>query len=298
MRVAATDLGSNSTRLLVCEVSGGRIVREIASHSIVTRMGEGVDAEGVIGDAAIARVTNVLTGYRAVMDRCGVETGLALLTSAARDADNGRQLAEIVSEVLDIDARLISGDEEARLVYLGATFDRAPGAATVLDIGGGSTEIAFGDGDALDWHASSQVGVVRHTERFLHSDPPSAEQIAAMRGDIRARLGELTGGRTTPLTLSVGGTPVSCATMLGHDRAHGARVSARQCEQLLERVVGMSQEELRQVQGLHPARAPAIVAGISIHLEAMHVLGATEFEVCEHDLRHGAVVELAVAAGA
>lgn len=292
-RIAAIDLGSNSTRLLVCDVEQGRIAREVCSRSIVTRMGEGVDSGGVIGEAAITRVTNVLTAYRALLDQRRIDAGIALLTSAARDAANGPELAERVAAIVGVEARLIDGEQEARLVYLGATAGRTPAAATVLDIGGGSTEIACGDGEALSWHGSSQVGVVRHTERFLHSDPPSAEQIAAMRGDIRARLGELTGGHTTPLTLSVGGTPVSCATMLGNRQAHGAVVTTEQCEALLQRVISMPQAELREIQGLHPARAPAIVAGISIHLEALHVLDASAFEVCEHDLRHGAVLELA-----
>lgn len=293
VRLAAIDLGSNSTRLLVCDVAEGRITREVTSRSIVTRMGENVDATGVIGEAALGRVTNVLSAYKGLMEECKVDNGVALLTSAARDAANGPELAHTISQLLGVEARLISGDEEARLVYVGATFDRAPGAAAVLDIGGGSTELAFGDGDRLTSHASSQVGVVRHTERFLHDDPPTPEQIAAMRADIRERLTELAGGRTTQATLSVGGTPVSCATMLGNEHPHGALVSAEQCEELLQRVVAMSRTELEHVQGLHPARAPAIVAGISIHLEALHVLGASAFEVCEHDLRHGAVIELA-----
>ena len=141
-RIAAIDLGSNSTRLLICDVEQERITREVCSRSIVTRMGEGVDSGGVIGDAAIARVTNVLTAYRALLDRSQIDAGIALLTSAARDAANGPELAERVAAITGVEARLIDGEQEARLVYRGATTGRAPEATTVLDIGGGSTELA------------------------------------------------------------------------------------------------------------------------------------------------------------
>ena len=295
MRVAAIDLGTNSTRLLVADLIGGGGLLEQASESVVTRMGEGVDAGGVIGAPAIARVLEVLGRYRALMDDLGVERAVALLTSAGRDAANGPQVAEQVSGVLGAPTRIISGDEEARLVYLGATARHPHGGETaVLDVGGGSTELAIGTGETVVQHGSAQVGVVRHKERFLHHDPPLPEEIAALRENVHAQLTAVARGRRVPQTISVGGTPVSCATMLGHDPADGAMIAAERCEELLARIVTLTEAELRAIQGLHPARAPAIVAGIAIHLEALAVLGASSFEVSEHDLRHGAVLELAV----
>lgn len=297
MRVAVADLGTNSTRLLIADVSSGGGLADLLSQSVVTRMGDRVDTDGVIGEAAIARVLEVLGDYRRLIARHEIERSLALLTSAGRDARNGAELADRVSSVLGCETRIISGEEEARLVYRGATVGRDPAAETaVLDVGGGSTELAIGAGGQVSFRSSSQVGVVRQSERHLHHDPPRPSEITALRADVRERLAVLTAGRHVPLTLSVGGTPVSCATMLGHRDPHGAVVSAEQCERLLVRVTGATQRELREMQGLHPARAPAIVAGISIHLEALHVLGAEAFEVSERDLRHGAALELAAAA--
>ncbi len=292
-RVAVIDLGSNSTRLLICEAADGTIERELLSESIVTRMGEGVDANGAIGDAAIERVTAVLDGYRRLLADHEVEQAVALLTSAARDAANGSEVAARAGEALGgVEALVIDGDEEARLVFRGATLGRDDGGPlAVLDIGGGSTELAIGSTGQVERHGSAQVGVVRHTERHLHHDPPWPEEIAALRADVRALLGALAGGAQVEATISVGGTPVSCATMLGHERADGAVLPAEACEELLARVVTLSQDELRALQGLHPARAPAIVAGIAIHLEALTVLGAERFEVSERDLRHGAALE-------
>lgn len=297
MRVAVADLGTNSTRLLIADVSTDGGLTDLLSRSVVTRMGDRVDADGVIGESAVGRVLDVLGEYRQLLAQYEIERGLALLTSAGRDARNGAELAGRVSELLGCETRIISGEEEARLVYRGATIGRETAAETaVLDVGGGSTELAIGAGGQVTFRSSSQVGVVRQSERHLHHDPPRPQEIAALRADVRQRLAALTGGRRAPLTVSVGGTPVSCATMLGHRVPHGVVVSAEQCEQLLVRVTGATQGELRAMQGLHPARAPAIVAGISIHLEALHVLGAEAFEVSERDLRHGAALELAAAA--
>ncbi len=296
MRVAVADLGTNSTRLLIADVSSGASITDLMSRSVVTRMGDRVDADGVIGEAAVTRVLEVLDDYRRLLDEHAIERSLALLTSAGRDARNGAELARRASSVLGCETRIITGEEEARLVFRGATIGRDPGAETaVLDVGGGSTELAIGSGGAVTFRSSSQVGVVRQSERHLHHDPPRPPEIAALRADVRERLAALADGRRAPLTVSVGGTPISCATMLGHHTPDGAVVSAAECEGLLVRVAGATQEELREMQGLHPARAPAIVAGISIHLEALHVLGADAFEVSERDLRHGAALELAAA---
>mgnify|MGYP002352668319 CR=1 FL=1 len=258
-------------------------------------MGEGVDATGAVGEPAISRVTDVLSAYRRQIEQHGVQRAVALLTSAARDAANGSEVAARASDALGgVEARVIDGDEEARLVFRGATLGRhSDEQLAVLDIGGGSTELAIGSGGEVLQHGSAQVGVVRHTERHLHHDPPLPEEIAALRGDVRERLRELAGGACVTATISVGGTPVSCATMLGHANPDGAVLPASACEELLARVVTLPQDELRDLQGLHPARAPAIVAGIAIHLEALSVLGAGRFEVSERDLRHGAAVALA-----
>ena len=192
MRVAVADLGTNSTRLLIAEVADGR-VRELERHSVVTRLGDGVDASGRLGEAAQARVLAALEGYAEAIERHGCERRVAVLTSAVRDAANGAEFTATVRERFGLDARTIEGDEEARLTYLGATAARDRGDATpllVVDIGGGSTELVTGAGGEMDFHVSTQAGVVRHSERFLDADPPARAGMDALARDVRAVIEE------------------------------------------------------------------------------------------------------------
>src|SRR4051794_30388439 len=162
--VAAVDIGSNSTRLLVTDGE-----RELVRRSIVTRLGEGVDRTGRLGEEPQRRVLDVLARFR---ERIGDATGAAVMTSAVRDAANGDAFAHRVHDVLGFPARVLSGDEEARLTFAGATSLRDDGERyLVIDVGGGSTELVIGRRGEVVWHASTQVGVVRHSERHLHSDP-------------------------------------------------------------------------------------------------------------------------------
>ena len=171
--VAAVDIGSNSTRLLITD---GR--RALARESIVTGLGEGVDATGRLGEAPIARVLAVLERFRARSRRTVLQRAAAVMTSAVRDAANGAEFAARVSATLGFPARILSGDDEARLTYAGATYGREPGEYLVIDIGGGSTELVLGAG----FHVSTQIGVVRHSERHLHADPPDARGAGRARG--------------------------------------------------------------------------------------------------------------------
>ena len=187
MRVAVVDIGTNSTRLLVADVRDGG-VEELDRRSVVTRLGEDVDATGRLADAAQERVFERLAEYAESIERHDCERRLAVLTSAVRDADNGAAFADAVRERFGLDARTLSGDEEARLTYLGATAARDAGAEPLLvvDIGGGSTELVTGARGEMDFHVSTQAGVVRHTERFLRDDPPAREDVDALARDVRA----------------------------------------------------------------------------------------------------------------
>ena len=187
-RIAVVDIGTNSTRLLVAEVGDGEL-SELARESVVTRLGEGVDATGRLGDEPQARVFAVLERFAEEIERHGATIRTAVMTSAVRDAANGAEFAAAVRDRYGLEAATLSGDEEARLTSLGATATR-PGDETVLviDIGGGSTELVVGTGDQLVFHVSTQVGVVRHTERHLHSDPPRPEELQALAEDARAAI--------------------------------------------------------------------------------------------------------------
>src|SRR4051794_32673840 len=176
-RVAVVDLGTNSTRLLIADVSADGSIAERDRRSIVTRLGQGVDATGALAPDAIDRVVAVLREYRRAIDEHGAERTVAVLTSAVRDAADGAVFARRVRDEFGLDARTIPGEEEARLPSRGATSGRpagAPAPVVVIDIGGGSTEYVVGDRHGVAFHVSTQSGAVRQTERHLHSDPPAA----------------------------------------------------------------------------------------------------------------------------
>jgi exopolyphosphatase / guanosine-5'-triphosphate,3'-diphosphate pyrophosphatase len=300
MRVAVVDIGTNSTRLLVAQVEGNALT-ELERRTTVTRLGEGLEATGRLSDAAIARVSEALAGYRAALDELGAERVVAVATSAMRDAANGPQFRDEIERRFGLDARTISGDEEARLTFLGATAGRDAGAATlVIDIGGGSTEFVVGHpGGDPEFHISTRMGSVRHTERHLHGDPPTDAELAALAQDARAIveadvLADLRTG--VDAGIAVAGTATSLAAIdqeldpYDPERVHGYRLGVASCERLLARLADLTVAQRREVPGLHPDRAPTIVAGAGILFESMRACGLDEIEVSEHDILHGAAL--------
>ena len=177
MRVGVVDIGTNSTRLLVADVADDGGLTERRRRSKVTRLGDRLGQTGVLNEDAMERVLATVREYRAILDEEGAERTVAVLTSAVRDAANGEDfLARVRAQSDGLDARVIGGDEEARLTFRGATSERAAGDATptlVIDVGGGSTELVVGSADEVSFHVSTQAGVVRHTERHLATDPPT-----------------------------------------------------------------------------------------------------------------------------
>jgi exopolyphosphatase/guanosine-5'-triphosphate,3'-diphosphate pyrophosphatase len=300
MRVGVVDIGTNSTRLLVAEVEGAALT-ELERCTTVTRLGEGVEASGRLSDTAMARVSEALAGYRETLDELGAENAVAVATSAMRDAANGPAFRDEIERRFGLDARTISGDEEARLTFLGATAGRDPDAATlVIDIGGGSTEFVVGHpGGDPEFHVSTRMGSVRHTERHLHGDPPAAGELAALAEDARAiveadvpvdvRAGVDAG-------IAVAGTATSLAAIdqeldpYDPERVHGYRLTTASCERLLARLAGLTVARRREVAGLHPDRAPTIVGGAGILLESMRACGLDEIEISENDILHGAAL--------
>ena len=175
MPVAVIDIGTNTTRLLVAERDDDGGVVELERRTTITSLGQGVDATGRLAPEAMERVAAAIAEYRELIDRLGAERIVAVATSAMRDAENGPAFRDELKERFGVDARTISGDEEARLTFLGATAGRRDDRQTVvIDIGGGSTEYVVGrPGGDPGFHTSTQMGSVRHTERFLRSDPPT-----------------------------------------------------------------------------------------------------------------------------
>jgi exopolyphosphatase / guanosine-5'-triphosphate,3'-diphosphate pyrophosphatase len=300
MRVAVVDIGTNSTRLLVAEVEG-EAVAELDRRTIVTRLGEGLEATGRLADAATERVSNALAEYREAIDGAGAERVVGVATSAMRDADNGPDFRDEIERRFGIDARTISGDDEARLTFLGATAGRQVGALTlVIDIGGGSTEYVTGrPGADPGFHVSTRMGSVRQTERHLHSDPPNEAELAALSEDARAIVeGNVPAGvrELVESGIAVAGTATSLAAIdqeldpYDPERVHGYRLGQAACERLLVRLAELPLERRRAVTGLHPDRAPTIVAGAGILLESMRACGLGEIEISERDILHGAAL--------
>ncbi len=308
MRVAVVDIGTNSTRLLVADVSDGAVTRELHRESTVTRLGEGVDASGRLGDAPMQRVFDVLGHYRAVIDEHQATHAIAVLTSAVRDAANGAEFAAAVRDRYGLDARTIGGDEEATLTFAGATSERArDGAETVVvDIGGGSTEFVVGHDGVVSFHVSTQAGVVRQSERHLHEDPPKPEHLQTLAAEFKAMVeGAVPADvrERTTTAIAVAGTATQCVSIelalepYDSSRVHGHVLELATCELLLARLAQMDDEQRREVVGLHPARAPTIVAGIAMLIEVLRAFGLQRVEVSEHDILRGAALALARAGG-
>jgi exopolyphosphatase/guanosine-5'-triphosphate,3'-diphosphate pyrophosphatase len=305
VRVAAFDIGTNSTRLLIAEVVDGRLVAELDRRTEITRLGEGVDATGALSENAARRVLDVCAAYREAIDAHGVARVVAIMTSAVRDAANGGEFANELRRRFGFEPETLSGEQEARLTYRGATSWRGHDAPLlVLDIGGGSTELVVGAGEEVEFYVSTQLGAVRFTERYLRSDPPSAKELAACRDSVRAGLAEAVPEplRLRPASgIAVAGTPTSQAAIelqlepYDRERVHGHRLTRESCERIVDRLAALPLAERRRVPGLHPGRAPTIVAGGLILAEAMALFRLEAMEVSERDILEGAALEAAEA---
>ncbi len=289
-RVAAVDLGTNSTRLLVADVEGGHL-EEVSRRLTITRLGEGVDHRRRLLPVPIARVRNCLSEYRRELEALGAEQTLAIATSAARDAENGEAFLGEIEWSYGFVTRLLTGTEEAAMMIRGVTAGRAAlDDVLVVDIGGGSTELVLAKGGEVAFSRSLDVGCVRVTERFLGSDPPSQPELAAASAYVRSLLPEL----EARSAIGVAGTVTTLATLdLGdaeYDpaRTHGHRLSLASVEAQLARLAAMTAAERLVTPGIEPGRAEVIVAGIVVLREVMAAYGLDEIEVSERDVLHGA----------
>jgi exopolyphosphatase / guanosine-5'-triphosphate,3'-diphosphate pyrophosphatase len=307
MRVGVVDIGTNSTRLLIADVHDGAI-DELDRRSEVTRLGAGVDAGGELSRDAIDRVRATLDAYRDAMDAASVpqQARPAVLTSAVRDARNGTQFTDRVRSDYGLDARTIDGDEEARLTFKGATHGRDPADTKpllVIDIGGGSTELVVGSAaEGPGFHVSLQAGVVRQTERHIDHDPPEPHELQQLADEVRAAVEHSVAPAVragVAHAVAVAGTATSLAAIdqeldpYDPAKVHGYLLELAECELLLARLAQLPLARRRAVRGLHPDRAPTIVAGAVIVSQVLRAFGLAGVEVSEHDLLHGVALECA-----
>jgi exopolyphosphatase/guanosine-5'-triphosphate,3'-diphosphate pyrophosphatase len=259
-RVAVIDVGSNSTRLLVADVADGRVT-PVERRSTVTRLGRGVDLSGQLAAEAIEATCAAVDPYVATLQELGAEKVDAIATSAVRDATNGGAFVAELRERFALSARVLDGDEEARMTYVGATSEHSPEVPTlVIDIGGGSTELIVGEGREAEWHVSLQAGVGRHTERHLVHDPPTPVELELVPYDPQ--------------------------------KIHGHVLELPSIQRMLSRLAATPLERRREIPGLHADRAPTIVAGVVTLVETMRAFDLERITVSEHDILYGAAIAL------
>ena len=288
MRVGVVDLGTNSTRLLVAEVDDGH-VEEVARHTQITRLGEGVDERRKLLPLPIARVRNVLADYRRELEELGAERVLAIGTSAIRDAENGEAFLGEIEWSYGFATRLLSGSDEAQLTRRGVANGRELGDDTlVLDVGGGSTELI-----TARERTSLDLGSVRLTERHIHSDPPTDEELEAAARGVRDELPSLEPDGAVGVAGTI--TTLAALELGGYDpqRVHGYRLSREGVGAQLDRLASLPLAQRRELAGLEPERAPVIVAGAVIVREVLDRYGLAGLEVSERDILHGAALEAA-----
>ncbi len=304
-RVAAIDQGTNSSRLLIIEppAAEGAEPGEIARDMIITRLGKGVDETGELDEQAVARTLAVIERYarRALaMHAQRISIGM---TSAVRDAANRDRFLQDVRRVAPTaELRVLSGDDEARLTFLGGTYglDPAEGPFFVLDIGGGSTEFVVGPPGVADHAISTQMGSVRLTERLIHHDPPSKEDLEAVAAAVDETIDEATDPvavKTAHTFVSVAGTATTIqAIALGlprydPDRIHRTWLSREDVDGVLVELARMTNEERAAIPVMAPGRGDVIVAGASILAGVMRRLGFDRTLVSETDILDGLAFE-------
>lgn len=300
--LAAVDCGTNSTRLLVSR-GGAETLDTLERRTTVTGLGQGVDASGLLNGEAIGRTVAVLEDYRRIMDSLGVDAARVTATSAARDANNAEEFFAAATAVLGIRPELLDGETEGRLTFDGATAALNPvsGPFLVVDIGGGSTEFAFGS-DRCEGVLSADVGCVRLTEQFIQSDPPRPEELHACLSVVEAHLEDvliaIPGVRETACFIGVAGTVTSAAAVeLGLDpydpaRIHHFELTRAATEDVFRTLATEDRDQRISNPGLHPDRADVIVAGMCVLVKIMRFFGFDRCLVSETDLLDGLVRSL------
>ena len=323
-RVAAIDCGTNSLRLLVADVDpGAGRLTDVDRRMEIVRLGQGVDSTGRLSPEALDRTLRALAGYARIIGDLSADAVRMVATSATRDAANAADFVRGVTGVLGLEPEVLSGEEEAYLSFTGATAEftgpefTGPGASgrvaapcLVVDIGGGSTEFVLGDVQATGARlettgisaVSVDIGCVRLTERHLHSDPPSASQIAAAAADIDAALDTVAAAIPVTAARTLVGLAGSVTTVAGlalglpaYDsaRIHHARVSAAEVAEQTRSLLRQTRQQRAGLAVMHPGRVDVIGGGALVLDRVIRRFGFSEVLVSEHDILDGIAWSLA-----
>jgi exopolyphosphatase / guanosine-5'-triphosphate,3'-diphosphate pyrophosphatase len=303
VRLAALDVGTNSTRLLVADVTGGAIVAEHAREMVITRLGKGVDRTGRFDPEALARTLEVLAGYAATCRRLGVEHRRLVATSATRDAADRQVFLDGVRDLLGVEPEVLTGQAEAAAAYRGATAGLDGDQPTlVVDIGGGSTELILGDGATSRAMVSLDIGCVRLFERHLHSDPPTADEVAALRADVAAhleRVARVLDPAAASRVVGVAGTVTTVtAIALGLEtydprRIHRATLDASEVAAAADKLAALTVAERAALPVMAKGREDVIVAGALLLDELVRMFQLREVIASETDILDGVLLGLA-----
>jgi exopolyphosphatase / guanosine-5'-triphosphate,3'-diphosphate pyrophosphatase len=304
-RVAAIDCGTNSVRLLIADIGGGELV-ELERRMEIVRLGQGVDETGRLAPEALERTFTAMRAYAKLVAGHGAERVRVVATSATRDAANRDEFVRGVVDIFGVEPEVISGDEEARLSFAGATKDlaalRPMRPYLVVDIGGGSTEFVLGDGDGVRAARSVDIGCVRLTERHLHGDPPSAEEIRRAEDDIRTALKEVTAEVAVAEAASLVGLAGSVTTVAAlalalpaydPDAIHGSRIGVDAVRAVTADLLAATRDRRAAMPVMHPGRVDVIGAGALVLRVLMDEFGMDEVVVSEHDILDGIALRLA-----
>jgi exopolyphosphatase/guanosine-5'-triphosphate,3'-diphosphate pyrophosphatase len=305
MRVAAIDVGTNTTRLLVAETTSNFVgYRELDRKLTFTRLGEGVDSDQLIKPEAMKRTLDAISAYCAEAGELSVGAIKVATTSAVRDAKNRDDFVGAVAKITGVKPEIVKGEREGRLSFDGAVADLEPGEYLVCDIGGGSTEFFFGstrDKADAPRTISLDIGSVRLTERILKSDPPKPEELTHLEATIDKSLARV--DRAIPNAadgsfVGVAGTITSLAALqlelkkYDPAKTHHFRLGVKHVEELYSRLMSMPVKERERMPALPPGRADVIVAGTAILLMSMRKWSFDQVIVSEHDILDGMVLEL------
>ena len=304
MLLAAIDIGTNSTKMTIADVSGDGLLTVVSEVSEVTRLGEGVDASKRLIEAAMGRTLEVVDRFVADARKQGVTEVLGAGTSALRDAANGTEFLAQAKLRSGVEIEIISGDREAHLAYAAVRSDAtlkipAETHLLVFDIGGGSTELILGDQNGVGRYMSLNIGAVRLTERFLHSDPPTAAEVNEAEQFVRSALKAFELTEAVPCVAGIGGTAVNIAAVTrgkvkpDPDAVHALTVTQDAVAEALQRFTHVPLAERRNIEGLEPKRADIIVAGALLLNCLLTHFQADSFLLSARGLRYGLLADYA-----